>query len=340
MMDKKVAEQIEQAVQRLLNHDVVGIPTETVYGLAAVINSEVAIKKIFSTKQRPFFDPLIVHVASIDQAKTCTEEWSPLVDVLAHAFWPGPLTLVLPKATLISDLITSGLPSVGLRWPRNEMTEEIIKKVGVPLAAPSANKFGRTSPTKAIHVRQEFQDQVFVVQGEDSQIGIESTVLSVKKIKGTYTLAILRKGALLQSQIDRALAKHAFDYSWVQPSDKKESPGQMKHHYMPSMPFVICRNPAMKLSELSRLLDSRLQELPDEVEGVKIVKPKKAIGKIEFLKLSTDPTQAAREIYSQLRAASLRNPEVLCFIQMPSHSGELWESIFDRLYKAASLIVD
>ena len=339
-MDKKVVEQIDQAVRLLKQHDVVGIPTETVYGLAAMIDSEQAIKKIFSTKQRPFFDPLIVHVSSIDQAKSCVTDWNPMVDLLARNFWPGPLTLVVPKSKIISDLITSGLSTVGIRWPRNETTEAIIQKVGMPLAAPSANKFGRTSPTKASHVRQEFQDQVFVVQGEDCQIGIESTVLSVKKENQKYVLAILRKGGLFKSQIERLLTKHSLDYTWIDVVDKKESPGHMKHHYMPSVPFIICRNPSMKLSELSQILNSKLKELPDEVEGVKIVKPTQAISKIEFLKLSADPAQAAREIYSQLRAASQRKPEALCFIQMPSHTGEMWESIFDRLYKAASLIVD
>lgn len=339
-MNKLLGQQIDRAVQLLKNHDVVGLPTETVYGLAGAIDSETAIKKIFSTKERPFFDPLIVHVASLEQAKLCTTDWSKLTEALAQSFWPGPLTMVLPKSSHISDLITSGLPSVGLRWPRNEVTEKIIQKMGVPLAAPSANKFGRTSPTKASHVRQEFQDQVFVVDGEDSQIGIESTVLLIKHENEKYSLSILRKGAVLPSQIDRVLSKHFFDYVWVEAVDKKESPGHMKHHYMPTIPFVICRNPARKLSELSEILNSKLKELPDEVEGVKIIKPQKQISRIEFLKLSPDPAQAAREIYSQLRAASLRNPDALCFIQMPSHSGEMWESIFDRLYKAASLIID
>ena len=332
--------QIQQAVQLLLNHDVVGLPTETVYGLAAVISSEEAIKKIFSTKKRPFFDPLIVHVASIDQAKGCTTEWSQLTDVLVRHFLPGLLTLVLPKSNLISDLISSGLTTVGLRWPRNEITEKIIQDVGVPLAAPSANLFGRTSPTKASHVRQEFDNKVFVVDGQDSEIGIESTVLAIKKNGEKYSLSILRKGGLLQSQIDRYLNKHEFNYQWVKVNDSKESPGQMKHHYMPSVPFIICRNSALKLSELSAILNSKLKDLPDEVDGVKIIKPQSQITKIEFLKLSANPTQAAREVYSQLRAAGLRNPHALCFIQMPSQTGEMWESIFDRLYKAASLIVD
>lgn len=339
-MHKVLEKQIERAVHLLRHHEVVGIPTETVYGLAASIASESGIKKIFSTKERPFFDPLIVHVASLEQAKICTSDWSPLAEALVQSFWPGPLTIVLPKTAMISDMITSGLPSVGLRWPRNEITEKIIQKVGIPLAAPSANKFGRTSPTKASHVRDEFKDQVFVVDGEDSQIGIESTVLSIKHQNDKYFLSILRKGAVVPSQIERVLAKYSFDYMWAEVADKKESPGNMKHHYMPSIPFVICRNPARKLSELSEILNAKLKELPDEVEGIKIVKPQKQISRIEFLKLSAEPAQAAREIYSKLRAASARNPDALCLIQMPSHSGELWESIFDRLYKAASVIVD
>ncbi|MEQ1722525.1 MAG: L-threonylcarbamoyladenylate synthase [Pseudobdellovibrio sp.] len=332
--------QIQKAVELLKNNEVVAIPTETVYGLAARIDSEEAIKKIFSTKQRPFFDPLIVHVSSIEQAKSCVSDWNELSQALAQKFWPGPLTLVLPKSNLISDLITSGLTSVGLRWPKHPIALELISLVGVPLAAPSANKFGRTSPTKAQHVRDEFNDSVFVVEGDSSQIGIESTVLSLKKQESIYQLAILRKGAVLKSQIDSFLKATTFVYEWVEVTDKKESPGHMKHHYMPSIPFVICRNPNTKLSELTLVLNKKLSELPDEVEGVKIVKPKSEIKKIEFLKLSTDPAQAARELYSQLRAASLRSPDVLCFIQTPQLSGEMWESVFDRLYKAASLILD
>lgn len=333
-------QQIDIAVQLLNKNDVVAMPTETVYGLAAKINSEVAIKKIFSTKERPFFDPLIVHVASIAQARSCTSEWNDVSEFLAKTFWPGPLTLVLPKAGLISDLITAGLPSVGLRWPKHPIAQELINRTGVPLAAPSANKFGRTSPTKSQHVKEEFADTVFVIEGDQSEIGIESTVLSVKKHEGIYRLAVLRKGAVLKSELTAKLQAEGFSFEWDDTIDKKESPGHMQHHYMPTIPFIVCRDSRMKLSELTALLNQRLVELPDVVEGVKMIKPKSVIKKIEFLKLSQDPAQAAREVYSQLRAASLRSPDALCFIQTPAHSGELWESVFDRLYKAASLILD
>lgn len=331
---------IQKAVRLLKQDEVIGIPTETVYGLAARIDSEVAIKKIFSTKLRPFFDPLIVHVSSIEQAKTCVQDWNSMANFLAEAFWPGPLTLVLPKSEKISDLITSGLETVGLRWPLHPIAQKLIEMLNIPLAAPSANLFGRTSPTKAQHVRDEFKNAVYVIDGDASEVGIESTVLSVKKVDEKYQLAILRKGATLQSQISEKLLTSELNFEWIEQLDKKESPGHMKHHYMPSVPFVVCRNPAMKLSELADILNKRMSELPDEVDGVKIVKPKKPIQKIEFLRLSTDPTQAAREMYAQLRSVSQRRPEALCYIQLPTQTGELWESVFDRLYKAASLIID
>ncbi len=351
MLDAKLQSQIEQAVQLLKAGDVVAFPTETVYGLGARIDSEAAILKIFSTKQRPFFDPLIVHVSSVEQAKTCTSHFSPMAAALAKAFWPGPLTLVLPKSDIISERITSGLPDVGLRFPSHPVAQQIISTLGVPLAAPSANKFGRTSPTQAGHVKQEFGSSVYVVESEASQIGIESTVLAISTAvpnqkpgaQGKYSLSILRKGFITQSQINTVLQTNldvnSLQYEWVTASNKA-SPGNMKHHYMPDVPFVICRNQAMKLSELTTILNTRLAQLPDQVDGVKITKPKGIISKIEFFKLPTDPVLAARDLYSLLRAASVRSPQALCFIQLPEHSGEMWESIFDRLYKAASLILD
>ncbi|MGZ3690481.1 MAG: L-threonylcarbamoyladenylate synthase [Pseudobdellovibrio sp.] len=331
---------INQACEILAGGGVVAMPTETVYGLAARIDSEAGIKKIFSVKQRPFFDPLIVHVSSIEQAKSCALDWNELNQKLAELFWPGPLTMVIPKNKKISDLITSGLTTVGLRWPKHSVACRLIEAAGVPLAAPSANRFGKTSPTQASHVADEFGDAVMVLNGSASEIGIESTVLSVKKIGEKFELAILRKGALLQSQITEKLTPFHFNFQWVEITDKKESPGHMKHHYMPSVPLVICKNPQMKFEEMARLLNEKIKELPDEVEGVQIVKPKGAIKRIEILRLSNKPEQAARELYSQLRSVSQRSPDALCFIQSSAQTGEMWESIFDRLYKAASLILD
>ncbi len=345
----KLKASISEAVRRLKNGEVVAFPTETVYGLGACIDQPLAIEKIFTTKQRPFFDPLIVHVPDTESAKKCFKDWDLFCDHLALSFWPGPLTLVMPKSKLISDMITSGLPNVGVRIPKNETAIQLLQEIGVPLAAPSANKFGQTSPTQALHVEKEFNNflssQVFVIHDKPSQVGIESTVLFVQKntdknLAQTYSLSILRKGIILKSDIEKSLAKTTFKHIWNDQIDKKNAPGHMKHHYMPAIPFVICKNPALKLSELSKILNEKLNQLPDIVEGVKIVKPTSNISKIEFLQLSTNPELAAREIYSQLRSASDRKPQVLCLIQMPYHQSELWESIFDRLYKAASLIIE
>jgi L-threonylcarbamoyladenylate synthase len=335
---------LDRAFKLLLNNDVVAFPTETVYGLGARIDSEQAIKKIFSTKQRPFFDPLIVHVHSIDQARQCFHGWNEIAEILTKNLWPGPLTLVMKKSERISDLITSGLENVGVRMPAHPIALALLKKINIPIAAPSANKFGKTSPTKSVHVNKEFGDSVFVLKNNfenDKElacdIGIESTVLLIRE---NYEISILRPGAVLKTQITDVLNKNQVTYLWKDAIDKKDSPGSMKHHYMPDIPFIICKNSNMKLSELGHILNDRLKNLPNQVDGVQIVKPTGKIEKIEFLKLSSDPTQAAREMYSLLRSASERKPQALCYIQLPSQNSEMWESIFDRLYKAASLIIE
>ena len=275
---------LNTAVTRLKSNDVIAFPTETVYGLGARIGSEAAIQKIFSTKERPFFDPLIVHVSSIQQAQSCFLMWNDIADTLAKHFWPGPLTLVMKKNNAILDLITSGLENVGVRIPAHPLARLLIEQVGEPIAAPSANKFGKTSPTKAEHVISEFGENVGVLDGagyENCQVGIESTVLLVREDR---QISILRRGGVLKSEIDQVLNKNKIQFSWFEATDKKEAPGHMKHHYMPSIPFVVCRNPQMKLSELGQILNDKLSSLPDEVEGVRIVKPKWRIEKIEFLK--------------------------------------------------------
>ncbi len=327
----------------ILNHNgVVAFPTETVYGLGAKIDSDEALKKIFSTKQRPFFDPLIVHVDTVENAKKCFKQWNDVADCLAKHFWPGPLTMVMAKSEMISDVITSGLPSVGVRIPSHPVALELLQKIKVPVAAPSANKFGKTSPTSAEHVKKEFGDQVYVLESSvPCQIGIESTVLL---IRSNLEISILRRGIIVRSEIEKVLNENKISYKWTETIDKKESPGHMKHHYMPEIPFVICRNPNMKVKEVAHVVDQKLSALPDIVEGVKILKPTKPISKIEFLKLAATPEQAAREIYSQLRTASERNPDLLCLPLIKEYSkepnAEMWESVLDRLFKAASLVID
>jgi L-threonylcarbamoyladenylate synthase len=333
--------QLETAIKLLNENEVVAFPTETVYGLGAKINSDIALRKIFSTKERPFFDPLIVHVDTIEKAKTCFKNWNPIAEHLAKHFWPGPLTLVMTKSDLVSDVITSGLPTVGVRIPHHPLALELLKEIKIPLAAPSANKFGKTSPTTAAHVKHEFGDSVFILESDTCQVGIESTVLLIRE---NSEISILRRGVVVKSEIEKALNHFKISFKWAEVIEAKESPGHMKHHYMPEIPFVICRDPNIKVKELSLIVEERLASLPDIVEGVKIIKPQKKINKIQFLNLAADPAQAAREIYSQLRAASERKPDLLCLALIKDYSkdpkAEMWESVLDRLYKAASLIIE
>ncbi|MBC7753777.1 MAG: threonylcarbamoyl-AMP synthase [Moraxellaceae bacterium] len=333
---------IIKALDILNQNGVVAFPTETVYGLGAKIDSDEALKKIFSTKERPFFDPLIVHVDTIDKAKACFKHWNPVAECMAKNFWPGPLTIVMEKSELISDVITSGLSSVGVRIPDHPVALELLQKIKIPLAAPSANKFGKTSPTSAAHVKKEFLETVYVLESDiPCQIGIESTVLLVRN---NLDISILRPGLIVKSEIEKILIQNKVSYQWKETVDKKESPGHLKHHYMPEIPFVICRNPHMKVKDVGQIVDQRLSALPDEVEGVKILKPGKPVSKIEFLKLAETPQQAAREIYSQLRTASERKPDLLCLALLKDYSAgpdaEMWDSVLDRLFKAASLVID
>ncbi len=342
-MEKRQAADFDKAKELLLQGEVVGLPTETVYGLAARIDLPLAIEKIFRVKERPFFDPLIVHVSSIAQAKTLTSDWNIVAEALAKNFWPGPLTLILPKASTVNPMITSGLESVGLRMPRHPLALKLIEAVGIPLAAPSANKFGRTSPTLATHVTEELKaENVFVLDGGPCDVGIESTVLLIKKQTQWFELSILRKGHILESDLRDCLSQTGIPFQMIESVSKKESPGHMRHHYMPSIPLIIADRSADRSFDVSRLLlevNQKLQSLPEEVEGVRIRKPEKKITRFAELKLSPHPVVAARELYSELRRLGESGVECLIFFKESDQQGAHWESLFDRLNKAASLIL-
>jgi L-threonylcarbamoyladenylate synthase len=315
------------------------MPTETVYGLAARIDVPQGIEAIFRIKERPFFDPLIIHVSSVQQAKTLTQSWPVAADVLAEAFWPGPLTLVLPKAKFVNPLITSGLETVGIRMPRHPSALKLINDEGVPLAAPSANKFGRTSPTTADHVRAEFGNLVPVIDGGPCEVGIESTVLRVHEGSGNPELTILRPGNIQTKDIEKAFQDRGMTVQWLEPSSAKESPGHLKHHYMPSVPVVYVKSRGLSKSDLEEKITQKLHELPDEVEGVKMVRPSGALRNMLVLKLSEDPSIAARELYSKLRELAGKSPDLILFYDEDRYREEVWTALLDRLTKAASVTV-
>ncbi|NDF16271.1 threonylcarbamoyl-AMP synthase, partial [bacterium] len=206
-------QELERAKARLEGGGVVALPTETVYGLAASIRSEEGIKKIFAIKERPFFDPLIVHISDLEQKKQVISEWPPLADFLAKRFWPGPLTLVLPKHPSLNPLITSGLDTVGVRMPAHPIARQLIEKCGFPLAAPSANKFGKTSPTKAEHVRKGFEkEDLLILDGGQSEVGLESTVVALAREGDKDVVTILRPGAVTFDILDSAMKERGVPF--------------------------------------------------------------------------------------------------------------------------------
>jgi L-threonylcarbamoyladenylate synthase len=336
------------AITLLKRNEVVSLPTETVYGLFAAIDSDLGIQKIFSTKKRPFFDPLIVHVSSLEMAKSLTTDWTPEVEQLAKYFWPGPLTLVLKKSHLVSGMITSGLPRVGIRMPNHPIALRIIQSVNVPLAGPSANKFGRTSPSKAEHVEKEFFDQsVPVIDGGQCQIGIESTVLFVETLaeqdlKNVLSLKILRPGAIHKKDIVQFLNSASIQFSFFETEqkidEKKIGPGMLLHHYMPDIPLVIIEREFFRSeTEFLALINQLIPQLPDRIEEVTIQKPNGKLKNGVELKLNLDPSIAARELYDELRSLSGKGNDFLYFIKEDHHASEYWEGVIDRITKASSL---
>lgn len=308
----------EEAVQRLNNKEVVALPTETVYGLAARSDSEAALGKIFSTKKRPFFDPLILHVKDLDQAR-CYGHFDPISEMLADHFWPGALTLVLKKTEKVSPLVNNGGETVALRCPQHPLFLEVLKKTEVPLAAPSANLFGKTSPTTAEHVIHEFNSKVPVLDGGPCDKGIESTVIEVNAEKNQ--VHILRAGLITEIEMGSFLKKNKWEVSFSY-GTKDTAPGFLKNHYQPSVAFLLIlpENSGADLNSLKKKLPPPF--FPDA----------------EALVLPDDPLLAARKLYSELRSFS-EAKKPFYFIADPKWSSDShWLGILDRLKKASHLI--
>ncbi len=296
------------------------IPTETVYGLAGWIKSEAGLKNIFSTKERPFFDPLIVHVHDIAAAKKCTTDWTQAHEVLARACWPGPLTLIAKKHPDISSLITSGLDSVGLRCPNHPETLKLLSSIEGGLAAPSANKFGKTSPTSAQHVAEEFQNQVAILDGGHCEVGIESTVAGIIQVGNEYTVEIFRPGFYTATMLKEILLKHFIDAKVIY-AESPVAPGQLKHHYMPKIPLVITK-PNTQWNQVQKMIETNL--------GQKFSKP-------AMWTLSHDPHLASRELYENLRNFDDQGFDIILTPFLLEHNSEEWMGIWNRLNKAKTL---
>ena len=218
---------VNEAVEHLNNESVVAMPTETVYGLAGLAASDGAVLKIFETKGRPKFNPLIVHCADLAMAQELAQ-FNELALKVAEVFWPGPLTLVLPKrqGAKISNLVTAGLETVAVRLPRHQLARDLLRKLGQPVAAPSANPSGKLSPTEAEHVIAAFDSAVPVIDGGPCDAGLESTILSISGDQ----LTLLRPGSITAEMIE-----DQFGVTVLSPVDRKIlAPGMLKSHYAPN----------------------------------------------------------------------------------------------------------
>lgn len=336
----------QNALDRLRAGDAVAIPTETVYGLAADISQPTAIEKIFALKKRPFFDPLIVHVSSREQVAELVEEIPPVIGELMDAFWPGPITFVLPKKKSVNDKITSGLDTVGVRMPNHPVALELIKQLGSPVAAPSANLFGQTSPTQASHVRDEFGDDVFVLDGGPCLIGVESTVVGFRApVEGLCKettlpgeIIIYRPGGVTKEEIERVLVSRKASLEdddapafRVVVEQSPVAPGHLKHHYMPKIPLVMIQNPvsdnSLELSAVQRAqIERELKLAPGDWKPVE-------------MKLQSDANLAARDLYSELRRCGESGASLILLHRSSDKDSGLWSAIWNRLEKAATLIL-
>jgi L-threonylcarbamoyladenylate synthase len=221
---------LEQAAALIRAGKLVAFPTETVYGLGANALDSAAVARIFDAKGRPRTSPLIVHVDSVEMARELAAEWPAAAETLARRYWPGPLTLVVPKRASIPDIVTAGLPTVGLRMPAHPVALELIRTAGVPIAAPSANRFTELSPTLAGHVPDGLAD--YVVDGGPARVGIESTVLS---LVGAPTL--LRPGVIPLTEIEALIGPVALVEDPVEGAHA--SPGMHRRHYRPVTPVYL-----------------------------------------------------------------------------------------------------
>ena len=232
---------VSEAARLLREGEVVAIPTETVYGLAGNAFEPKALAKIFAAKERPTFDPLIVHIADIDQLADIAKDIPDEAYKLAEAYWPGPMTIILPKKDCIPDLCTSGLPSVAVRFPSHPVAQAIIKESGLPLAAPSANLFKHVSPTTAEHVAAQIADRIAgIVDGGACSVGVESSIISL----AGETPTVLRPGAITPEMFSKVIGSVAVKESTSKPGQAMQAPGQCDTHYRPSVPLFFGNVPA------------------------------------------------------------------------------------------------
>jgi len=312
---------IAQAARVLADGGLVAMPTETVYGLAARADDDAAVAKIFATKGRPSDHPLIVHVLGREQALAFAAGLSEAAERLIAAFWPGPVTVIVRRAPGVADAAAAGLPTLALRCPAHPVARALMEqcaRLGVPgLAAPSANRFGRVSPTTAAHVSEEFGPELMVLDGGASELGIESAIVDCS---GTAPV-LLRPGVVTREQLERALGTTLREPDAASPS----APGTLESHYAPRATLRL-----MSPSELK----TALQVLPATVQGVAVYSRTAPRRHPLVQVMPDDPRAVARELFAVLRAFDARGVKLI-WVEQPPDTPD-WEGVNDRLQRAAA----
>lgn len=318
-----IIKDIQQAVSSLKNGKVVSIPTETVYGLAANAGDHSAIREIFRIKQRPLNHPLILHVAADWDLTKWVSSIPHYAHVLMKHFWPGPLTLVMPTYPQQNTLITGGQDTIAVRSPNHPITQFLLTQLGDPVVAPSANRFGKVSPTTAEHVQNSFQnEELLILDGGRCQVGIESTIVDATQPEHYQ---ILRQGIITETDIQRVLP---------QLSSKEKSQvrfsGQLATHYQPEKKLFYFSF----LNELEALSPQKHKDL----YVIAFSDPKETLSSnfSYFYQLPNSHEQVAFELYYQLRQADMSCTKAIA-IQLPPE-GEQWKAIKERILKAGSML--
>lgn len=320
---------VQRASGLLKAGEVVALPTETVYGLAANALNPAAVSRIFEIKGRPAHNPMIVHVSDVEMAKACASNWPPLAQELAQVFWPGPLTLVLPRATQIPPVVTAGGPTVGLRWPSHPFIQHVIRECGFPLAAPSANLSNRISPTNADHVLKSLGDKIpLIVDGGQSQVGIESTVLDLS----VSPPRLLRPGMIHEQALLAVTGELTLGFGGSEEALK--SPGQLRTHYAPRAKLRV-----LLWRDDNDLKNQILAELPEgaALSTCHIIAHTRIPAGSGFGGVSViphDPEAFARAIYAELHQCDDLGADLIVVEGLPK-TGE-WSAISDRLKRAAA----
>jgi L-threonylcarbamoyladenylate synthase len=326
---------VGRAVELLKQGELVALPTETVYGLAANALDAVAVGKIYQAKGRPAHNPVIVHVASLDMAGRCVAAWPEAATRLARAFWPGPLTLVLPRATEIPDIVTAGGPTVGVRWPGHPFMQEVIRAGGFPLAAPSANRANELSPTCAEHVRKSLGDRVrLIVDGGPCQVGIESTVLDLTETPPR----VLRPGMIHEESLRAAAGRGVLGPASTQQLDARaaepaRSPGQLPKHYSPKARLLVLHwhDDADLRRQLARRAGFRDEAMGCVLAHANIPSPE---GFARVSVIPHDPEAFARALYAELHRCDELGVAWIVVEALPE--GPEWRGIADRLARASA----